>query len=112
MTIHPSITTTRVLALLTENKRGLCVRCGEDVEGVEPDAVQPCLCLRCGEASVCSPKQILGYWRAEKRITTVTVTAPWQAPHAGVGVHVDWWSALLVLGVLWLLGVLLGLWLG
>lgn len=108
MTIHPSITVPRMLAMLTEHRPGVCVRCGEDAWGVEPDTVQPVRCPRCGELSVLSPAQVMGYWRAKKRM--VVVTAPWQTPHRGVGVHIDFWTAFTLLILLWFLGLVIGLW--
>ena len=60
---HPSITDERVLAAVEDNMLGLgsngfCLACGEDADGVEPDA-QCYDCESCGEAAVCGADELL-----------------------------------------------------
>jgi predicted amidophosphoribosyltransferase len=63
--IHPSITTERVLALVeaqfssTDNP-GICIECGEDADGCEPDA-RHYLCEACGKHGVYGAEEILLY---------------------------------------------------
>jgi predicted RNA-binding Zn-ribbon protein involved in translation (DUF1610 family) len=63
MKIHPSITQARVMALAEESMfgmsdSGLCVACGEDAMGVEPDA-RKYKCDLCGEMAVYGAEEIL-----------------------------------------------------
>lgn len=65
MRIHPSITAERVVeaveAQMTSLENpGFCVKCGEDAEGVEPDARKyECEC--CGEPGVYGAEELLLY---------------------------------------------------
>jgi hypothetical protein len=58
MKIHPSITVERVMEAVERHNSsldnpGFCVACGEDAEGVEPDA-------RRYECEVCGAKAVYG----------------------------------------------------
>jgi len=58
MKIHSSITLARVLALAAEDDYiGVCVHCGAETSGVEPDA-REYPCLMCGHQSVFGAEQI------------------------------------------------------
>ena len=62
-TIHPSITLDRVMAMAEEsmfgmNDDGICLACGEDAMGVEPDA-EGYECECCGERAVMGAENIL-----------------------------------------------------
>lgn len=65
MKIHKSVTPERVMeaveeAMLTLSNPGFCVVCGEDAEGVEPDARKyECEC--CGERGVYGAEELLMY---------------------------------------------------
>ena len=59
MTFHPSVTSTRVQGLLQrDNYLGLCVACGEEAHGVEPDA-RRYICEACGKRSVYGAEEML-----------------------------------------------------
>jgi len=58
MTFHPSVTSTRVQELLRGDNLGLCVACGEEAHGVEPDA-RRYICEACGERSVYGAAELL-----------------------------------------------------
>ena len=61
--IHPSITIDRVMQAVQQRETtldnpGFCLACGEDVEGVEPDAREyECEC--CGEPKVYGAEEIM-----------------------------------------------------
>ena len=63
--MHPSITAERVTAAVEESMCGLdnpgfCIACGEDAEGVEPDARKyECEC--CGKRAVYGAEELLFY---------------------------------------------------
>jgi hypothetical protein len=63
MRIHRDITTERVMEavearMTTLENPGFCVACGEDADGVEPDARNyPCDC--CGEKAVFGAEELL-----------------------------------------------------
>lgn len=65
MRIHKSITTDRVMEAVEASMTGLdnpgfCVACGEDADGVEPDARKyECEC--CGERGVYGAEELLLY---------------------------------------------------
>jgi hypothetical protein len=57
--VHESVTPERVLeAAQADNNIGICVVCGEDAEGVEPDA-EGYHCEGCGVAAVYGAEQLL-----------------------------------------------------
>ena len=57
--IHPSITEDRLLKMLGEDDmRGFCLACGEDADGVEPDA-ERYKCEACGAKTVYGAEQLL-----------------------------------------------------
>lgn len=61
--MHPSITAERVIALVEEGtfglaSPGLCLVCGEDADGVEPDA-RCYRCASCGRHEVYGAEEIL-----------------------------------------------------
>lgn len=63
MTVHPSITSDRVIDALhraEENleRPGFCTACGEDADGVEPDA-RKYTCEACGEKAVYGAEELL-----------------------------------------------------
>ncbi|MDE1905784.1 MAG: hypothetical protein KGH75_04970 [Rhodospirillales bacterium] len=63
MEIHPSVTQKRVMEAAyrrhdTLDNPGICLLCGADAEGVEPDA-QEYECEVCGEASVYGAEELL-----------------------------------------------------
>ena len=60
---HPSITEDRVVELVmlaqtTVENPGICLACGEDADGCEPDA-EKYECEVCGESTVMGAEQIL-----------------------------------------------------
>jgi predicted amidophosphoribosyltransferase len=63
--IHPSVTLDRVCDMAeqemfgTENP-GICISCGEDADGCEPDARQY-KCESCGQHAVYGPAELLNY---------------------------------------------------
>lgn len=63
MKIHTSINTDRVIALAQESmfgmgNPGICIACGEDAEGCEPDARKyECDC--CGEHAVYGAEELM-----------------------------------------------------
>lgn len=63
MKVHPSITQTRILEAVhryntTLDNPGFCIACGEEVEGVEPDARQYD-CEHCGQPKVYGAEELL-----------------------------------------------------
>jgi hypothetical protein len=59
MTYHPSVTSVRVQELLQrDDNLGLCVACGEEAHGVEPDA-RRYQCEACGKRSVYGAEELL-----------------------------------------------------
>ncbi len=63
MHIHKSVTAKRIHRLAKQSMFGLdspgvCVACGDDAEGVEPDA-EGYTCETCGEDSVFGAEQLL-----------------------------------------------------
>lgn len=63
MKIHPSITSDRIIKLI--NKRnttldnpGLCIACGNEQDGCEPDA-RDYECEECGHKTVYAPEELL-----------------------------------------------------
>jgi hypothetical protein len=61
--IHPSITLERVMEAVerhntTLDNPGFCLACGEEVEGVEPDA-RNYECEMCGEERVFGAEEVL-----------------------------------------------------
>ena len=63
--LHPSITVERVTAAVKESmfslaNPGFCIACGEDADGVEPDARKyECEC--CGKRAVYGAEELLFY---------------------------------------------------
>jgi hypothetical protein len=56
------ITASRVIAALeADNKAGFCLACGEEAEGVEPDA-RGITCEYCGEDRVFGAEEVLIRW--------------------------------------------------
>jgi len=65
MKLHESITAERVCDAVRESNLGtsnpgFCVECGDDVEGVEPDA-REYKCEVCGERKVYGAEELLMY---------------------------------------------------
>jgi hypothetical protein len=59
MKFHPSITADRVMELAeADDHLGLCVYCGEEAYGVEPDA-RKYTCESCGEDRVYGAEELL-----------------------------------------------------
>lgn len=63
MKIHTSITTDRVIALAQESmfgmgNPGICIACGEDAEGCEPDA-RGYTCDCCDENAVYGAEELM-----------------------------------------------------
>jgi hypothetical protein len=63
MVVHPSVTLKRVAALVENQRRslddpGICITCGKDADGVEPDA-REYECEFCGEAAVYGAEELL-----------------------------------------------------
>lgn len=63
MKIHPSVTIDRVLAAVERgatslDNPGFCIVCGEDAEGVEPDA-RRYECESCGQRGVYGAEELL-----------------------------------------------------
>lgn len=63
MAMHPSITVDRILEVIEESvmdlsSPGICTDCGEDAEGVEPDA-ENYMCEACGKYGVFGAEQLL-----------------------------------------------------
>ena len=63
MKMHPSITVARVCALAESSmfgmeNPGLCIACGEEAEGVEPDG-ERYECESCGRRAVYGAEQLL-----------------------------------------------------
>jgi hypothetical protein len=61
--IHPSITTDRLLEMAERRETsldnpGVCLACGEEQEGCEPDA-RKYECEHCGEHKVYAPEELL-----------------------------------------------------
>lgn len=61
--LHPSITGDRILQAATDSMNGVstpgfCIACGEDVEGVEPDA-RNYTCECCGKPAVFGAEELL-----------------------------------------------------
>ena len=58
MAMHPSITLDSILAAVADDYIGICVRCGQEQEGVEPDA-RKYECDSCGANSVYGAEELL-----------------------------------------------------
>ena len=63
MKIHPSVTSDRVIALCMRelhslDNPGICLSCGEEADGCEPDA-EKYECESCGEHQVYGAQQVL-----------------------------------------------------
>ena len=63
MRIHPSVTIERVTDAIERSGQlldnpGFCLRCGEDAEGVEPDA-RRYACEACGDPGVYGAEELL-----------------------------------------------------
>jgi hypothetical protein len=59
MSIHPTITVSRVLRVLEDSEYpGFCLHCGAEASGVEPDARQY-TCEVCGVAEVYGAEEIV-----------------------------------------------------
>ncbi len=58
MAMHPSITLDSILAAVADDYIGICVRCGQEQEGVEPDA-RKYECESCGANSVYGAEELL-----------------------------------------------------
>jgi predicted amidophosphoribosyltransferase len=59
--MHRSLTTQRIIDAIEDagtGNPGFCTACGEDAEGVEPDA-ESYLCEVCGENAVYGAEQLL-----------------------------------------------------
>lgn len=63
MKVHPTITLARIMdacerSMTTLDNPGFCIACGEDAEGVEPDAEQY-KCEYCRKEAVYGAEQLL-----------------------------------------------------
>lgn len=58
MAIHPSITLDSILAACQDDYIGICIRCGNEQEGVEPDA-RKYECEDCGANTVYGAEELL-----------------------------------------------------
>ena len=58
MAMHPSITLDSILAAVADDYIGICVRCGQEQEGVEPDA-RKYECDSCGANAVYGTEELL-----------------------------------------------------
>jgi hypothetical protein len=63
MNIHKSVTTARIIAACEEStfgmgNPGICIACGDDADGCEPDA-ERYTCEGCGEAAVYGTESLL-----------------------------------------------------
>ena len=58
MAMHPSITLDSILAAVADDYIGICVRCGQEQEGVEPDA-RKYECESCGANAVYGAEELL-----------------------------------------------------
>jgi hypothetical protein len=61
--LHPSITADRVIdaverRMFSLDNPGFCLNCGEDAEGVKPDA-RKYKCEHCGKRAVCGADELL-----------------------------------------------------
>ena len=56
--MHPSITLDSILAAVADDYIGICVRCGQEQEGVEPDA-RKYECESCGKPKVYGAEELL-----------------------------------------------------
>jgi len=56
--MHPSITLDSILAAVADDYIGICVRCGQEQEGVEPDA-RKYECDSCGANAVYGTEELL-----------------------------------------------------
>lgn len=61
--IHPSLTSSRILeavqrGMFSLDNPGFCISCGEEIEGVEPDA-RRYPCDSCGSSSVYGAEELL-----------------------------------------------------
>jgi len=56
--MHPSITLDSILAAVADDYIGICVRCGQEQEGVEPDA-RKYECDSCGANAVYGAEELL-----------------------------------------------------
>ena len=59
ITKHPAVTLDKVMDLAqADDCRGLCVACGAEADGVEPDA-RRYTCEACGESAVYGAEELL-----------------------------------------------------
>jgi predicted RNA-binding Zn-ribbon protein involved in translation (DUF1610 family) len=63
MRLHPTITVDRIVGaverhMTTLDDPGFCIACGQDADGVEPDAVAY-KCHSCGELAVYGAEELL-----------------------------------------------------
>ena len=58
ITVHPSVTADRVV-----DNPGMCLACGQDADGCEPDA-RKYDCEHCGEAAVFGAQELLFHFVA------------------------------------------------
>lgn len=63
MNIHKSVTTARIIQACEEStfgmgNPGICISCGDDADGCEPDA-RKYTCEGCGEAAVYGAEELL-----------------------------------------------------
>jgi len=56
--MHPSITLDSILAAVADDYIGICIRCGQEQEGVEPDA-RKYECDSCGANTVYGAEELL-----------------------------------------------------
>ena len=56
--MHPSITLDSILAAVADDYIGICIRCGQEQEGVEPDA-RKYECDSCGANAVYGAEWLL-----------------------------------------------------
>lgn len=64
MMLHPSITSERIMALITTDRNiGVCAACGEEQGGVVPDACHY-TCDACGEQEVFGAEDLLFHLEA------------------------------------------------
>lgn len=63
MKVHKSVTPDRIIAAVEESmvgmgNPGICIACGDDADGCEPDA-RKYTCEGCGEAAVYGAEELL-----------------------------------------------------
>lgn len=62
MAMHESITAERVIAMVEADAyEGICIECGEDAYGVEPD-MRDGQCEACGQLKVYGAEELLFYF--------------------------------------------------